>query len=161
MSSWLSWRRVAAIVAAGIVTTGTLWLFGVAPGFAVAFGALAMVAILTRYAYGGVRTLAWDAEPPHQRPGTRSEIMQLSWSMRNVRGTVGDAGLRRLRSFARARLTRLGYDLDADTDRAALLELLGAEAYGIITDPRTHPRLPAVERSIILLDGLSVSPEGH
>lgn len=156
-----AWRRVAAVIIAGVVTSGLLWFVGVAAGFALAVGALVMVAIVVIQAFAGIQAPEWDGEPARTRPGARSDIVKLSWAMRHVRGEVSDAGLKRTRAFATGRLARLGYDVDAPDDRALLLELLGAETLGILNDPHAHPRLPAVERALDRLERLPTSSEGH
>lgn len=156
-----AWRRVAAVVTAGVVTAGLLWFVGVATGFALAVSALVMVAIVVIQAFAGIDAPEWDGEPARTRPGARSDIVKLSWAMRHVRGEVSDAGLKRTRAFAASRLARLGYDLDAPDDVALLVDLLGAEAFGILNDPHSHVRLPAVERALDRLDRLPASSEGH
>ncbi|HKT57533.1 MAG TPA: hypothetical protein VJR25_12245, partial [Microbacterium sp.] len=111
-------RRVMSIVGSvvlGGVTATVLWLVGLSVPFAAAFG---VVAAALSVAWSGLTDadaqLASQADPP-PRHGKRSDIVQISWSLRPVRAGVGrvaprlrpvhEAGVRRLRRFAARRLS--------------------------------------------------------
>nr|WP_274635754.1 hypothetical protein [Microbacterium bovistercoris] len=144
---------VVAGTALGAVTGFVLWGLGMSwpAGVAVALFGLAGGIAWAGFA-GGDRPLyaRTHAEP---RPGTRSDMTQIAWSLRGRNGEISDSGVKRLRAFARARLGRHGLDLDDERDAAQIRVRLGPAG----ADPLLggHVRsIAEVERCLDALEAL-------
>ena len=147
-------RLVAALVV-GAVVGGTLWFTGVDMLYSVAFGGLLAVIVTAWLAYSDGPTLTWPNAEHEPRAGTRTDVSWLAYSFRPHRGSIRDHGVTVLRSVASARLRRHGLDLTSTADGAAIIRLIGDDAYATLT-PRNGvmPSLPAVEHCLDMLERL-------
>lgn len=144
-------------VIAGAATAGALWFAGIATPFAVGAGIVVLASGVAWSAFSGGESPAYLHTRAEPRPGTRSDVMQLAWSLRGRDGRVSDTGAKRLRAFARGRLARAGLDADSPADAAAIRELVGTDAWATIAGPG-RPTLRAVEQCLDRLD--HVAPHG-
>lgn len=166
-------RRVMSIVGSAVlggVTATELWLVGLSVPFAAAFG---VVAAALSVAWSGLADA--DAQPvlradPPARHGKRSDIVQVSWSLRPVRIGVGrvaprlrpvhEAGVRRLRRFAARRLGTYGLDLGSPGDRAQVERMLGADVAAVLTSPGYDVPLATVNACLDALEALDPDRKG-
>lgn len=151
-------RGVSAVVWASVVGAAlgmALWVFGVSAWFAAGAGILVAAGGVAWAGFTGGLMPTFVREPPHPRPGTRSDLMQLSWALHGRDGRISDTAVKRLRGFARGRLARAGLDLDDPDDIAGIVAVVGTEAHTTLTD-RRRPTLAAVERCLDRLDGVAV-----
>lgn len=119
----MSRGRAAGAVLAVAAVVAAMWGIGFdSVNIALGAAATAVVAALV-----GHRDLGRDHGLPHlsaeKRGGHRHEVSQLSWSLTERDGRVGDRGLRQLREVAAGRLRLAGIDpADDDAVRAHLGE---------------------------------------
>ncbi|WP_413450781.1 hypothetical protein AA0Y32_02300 [Georgenia phoenicis] len=142
-------RAVAAVVAAAVVA-GLLWTLGfTGVNIALAAGAAAVVAVVV-----GHRDLGREHElpqlPAEERAGHRHEVSQLSWSLTDRDGRVGERGLRQLREVAAGRLTGAGID---PTDDAAVRAALGERAWRTLRATTPQP-VRALDACLTALENL-------
>jgi hypothetical protein len=153
-------RAIGPIGTSACIAVGAavlLWSVGVSLAFAVAVAVLAIAIGITVGAFAGSAAPARKRERPTPRPGTRSEVAQLSWTLRARAEGVSDAGRKRLRMFARRRLRRAGLDVDDPADAERLRALLGDKGFELVTSENAKASLADVERCVTALDGLAVS----
>jgi len=144
-------RRAMPVVATTLLAAGTglvLWLVGLSPGFAVAFGVVAIAAGIAWSGLVDAEALGLPRPERHPQAGTRADIAQISWSMRPLRpgvvrflpvdGPIHEQGVRRLRRFAARRLSAWGLDPADPADRPELERLLGAGPAWVITSAPTN-----------------------
>ncbi|WP_152192972.1 hypothetical protein [Georgenia satyanarayanai] len=119
----MSGARAAGAVLAVAAVAAALWGIGL-DGVNVA---LAAAATAVAAAVVGHRDLGRDHAlpqlPGERRGGHRHEVSQLSWSLTDRDGRIGERGLRQLREVAAGRLALAGIDpADDDAVRAHLGE---------------------------------------
>ncbi|MCM3662483.1 hypothetical protein M3148_16010 [Georgenia satyanarayanai] len=119
----MSRGRAAAAVLAVVAVAVAMWGIGF-DGVNIALAAAATAVVATVV---GHRDLGRDHVlpqlPAEQRGGHRHEVSQLSWSLTDRDGRVGERGLRQLREVAAGRLALAGIDpADDDAVRAHLGE---------------------------------------
>ncbi|MEE6280125.1 hypothetical protein [Georgenia sp. MJ170] len=149
------WRLLGgALLTAGVVTVMTLLNFD---GVNIALGAVATVALSTLTGHreiGG--DLGWPALPADERGGHRHEVSQLSWSLTDRDGRVGERGLRRLRDVAAGRLRLAGIDPDDDD---AVRAAIGEHAWRTLRITRDNrPTVRALDACLTALDDLQGAP---
>lgn len=166
-------RRVLSGIGAGVLgatTAVVLWLVGLSWAFAVAFGIVAAtLAIIGSGLTDADAPIALRSDPP-PRAGQRSDIVQLSWSLRPARAGSGRFGMRdrpvhgaavrRLRRFAGRRLAGHGLDLADPEDRDRLSRLLGAEVVSVLTSRSDDVSLTTINACLDALDALEQSERG-
>lgn len=116
-------RMIWAVAATIVVTVGMI-LLGVEPLFALGYGVLAGVLVISAILrYAGEQVLP---SPHHRRePVTRgSEISRLAWGFNPRTQLAGETVARRARAVLGRRLARLG--IDAENDRQRVDEILGS-----------------------------------
>jgi hypothetical protein len=151
-------RLVLTLVVA-VVVGGVGWWAGMDAAHALAL-ALAVVAIgIVWVAVPDHEHTGWRDEPIEQPEGARHDVVRLSWMLRSRGGAVQSAGVRRIRDLAQERLDPYRLHLDSAADRAAIEDLIGAEAYATL-HPRSDrlPKLAAVTRCLDRLDRLDRTP---
>ncbi|WP_052226775.1 hypothetical protein [Microbacterium mangrovi] len=165
-------RRVLSGLGAavlGAVTATVLWLVGLSWAFAVAFGIVAAtLAVLGSGLTDADAVLSPRVDPP-PRAGQRSDIAQLSWSLRPARAGSGrfgmrdrpvhGAGVRRLRRYAAQRLAGHGLDLADPAHRAELDRVLGPDVVAVLTSRGEDVSLPTINACLDALDALQPPPE--
>jgi hypothetical protein len=140
---------VAAAVAAGA------WLIGVDVVHALVIGLCLAVVVIVAQTVDLAPDPGWEPEPPPARHGSRGELVSLAWTMVGRDGRAGERLLRRVRSVGAGRLARLGLDIGEPADDAAIRELLGARAWGVLVGRGGRaPSLADVEHAVTCLERL-------
>lgn len=141
--------RVLLALCAGALVAGGAYVFGVEASFALAWGILAVVAMVLL----GL-PVTDDAEPwppVSQRPARRgSEVARLAWSIRRDTGEVRPVVMRRVLAMIRRRSARLGVDLDGPGADERADALLGVGTWTRLIGPA--PTMTDVERALDALD---------
>ncbi len=115
-------RAAAAVLAVAAVAAAMSGIGFDGVNIALAAAATAVVAAVVGHRDLG-REHGLPQLPVEQRAGHRHEVSQLSWSLTDRDGRVGDRGLRQLREVAAGRLALAGIDpADDDAVRAHLGE---------------------------------------
>lgn len=152
---WWPRRQLAGRVVFGVLSGGICYYFGADVWWSFTIGLAVLVlgvAVLARPAHRGVR---WPSPAAPDRTGTRSDVVELSWSLRTRYGRVGLTALSRLQRLARSRLAQRQLDLRRPADRAAIEELLGRGVYRLLTSNQVRrPTLRAYVRCLDVLDAL-------
>ena len=154
-------RRVIVVIAGSALAGFAAWLIGMDTGHAaivgVVFVALGLVWIGVPVAPG----LDWELEQRTVREGTRSNVVELSWSLQARRRGVQQSALRRVQVLATDRLARHRLDLRNPADRAEIERLLGARAYATLQPPtRGLPKLRDLVECLDRLDDLDPDRTG-
>jgi hypothetical protein len=122
----------AAPIAAGALVGAAagflLWVLGVSWAVAAAMALFGIAAGIAWAGFAGGVTPLFARLPADPRPGTRSDMTQIAWSLRGRHGEISDAGVKRLRAFARRRLAHDRLDLDDRGDEPRIRALLGDAA---------------------------------
>lgn len=154
----LSWGSASRALAALLALTGLAWYFGADLAHAVL-----LASALTVFAWLSASVPAPPAESTDwrdplrsKRVGSRSDLAQLSRSLREGRGRVGDAALGRARRIAQRRLMAHGVDLLDPADRDRVDQLIGRPARRVLaTGRRRRPvSLRSLRRCLDALDAL-------
>ncbi|WP_242497698.1 hypothetical protein [Microbacterium protaetiae] len=151
-------RTAGGAVVPAVLIGGALWFFGVTWPFAVAAAALFLAGTLAWLAHTGAALPLYPEADADPRPGTRFELVQTAWSLRGRHGEITDAGLKRLRGFARRRLARRGWDLDDPADAGAVRGALGDRAWTTLMR-NDGVRLSDVEHCLSMLESLPKTGE--
>jgi len=141
---------VGALVAAAAVGLA-LWFFGLALPFAVAAGVLVIAGVIAWSVHAGAEPPVYPVVRTEPRPGTRSDVVQTAWALRPRHGEVGDAGVKRVRAFARRRLARHGWDLDDPAAVPAIRDAVGDRAWAVLSGAAST-RLSDVEHCLDVLE---------
>ncbi len=94
----------------------------------------------------------WRAVGRSNLAGARSDVAQLSGSLRGRYGRVGHGVVWRLQQIARHRLARYQLDLGDPADGPRIEQLIGRRAYGLIIGGRRRP--PLLRSVLHCLDAL-------
>jgi hypothetical protein len=112
----------------GAAAGAVLWVLGASWSVTVALAVFGLAAGVAWAGFAGAERRRFVRLPLDARPGTRSDMTQIAWSLRGRHGEIGDAGVRRLRAFARSRLAHRGLDIDEPADASQIRLLLGERA---------------------------------
>lgn len=147
--------RVAASIVVGIIAAAVLWIFGVDAWFAVAVGCLLVTVGLVWAAYSGPTDVKWPEKKPTPLPGTRSDVARLAWAFQGRHGSIREPGFRAVHDLASRRLARHGLDIDSPHDHAAVVALIGEQAY-VTLHPRKGilPSFPAITHCVDALEAM-------
>ncbi|GAA3769374.1 hypothetical protein GCM10022240_22220 [Microbacterium kribbense] len=124
---------IAGGAALGAVVALLLWFVGVTAPFAVAAGALVLAGGIAWTAFADTDSPGYHRADPSPRPGTRSDLARVSWSLHSRHGQIGESGRKHLYAFARTRLARSGLDLDDPAAAEPIRALLGDRPYLTLT----------------------------
>ena len=102
-----------------------------------------------------VGTTAWRGGPRPNRDGARSEVAELSWSLRTSYGRVDNRAVSRARQLARHRLAVHQIDLNDPGDRGAVEGLIGRSAYAVLVRSERRPSLRSLLHCLDALDSLN------
>lgn len=160
----MTMRVMVRPVSAGAVPAAligiVLWVAGVAWPFAVAAGVLALAVVLAWVTQLDTAPPLYAQLPGEPRPGTRSQVAQTAWSLRGRHGQVGDAGRKRLRSFAASRLARHGLDLQDAAAAEAIRAAVGDRAWAVL-DGAGSIRLADIDHCVDRLESLGQTGQEH
>ena len=151
---------IGAAALPAVLVGGTLWFFGVAWPFAVAAAVIFLAGALAWTSRTGTALPVYPTARTDPRPGTRSDFVQTAWSLRGRHGEIADAGLKRLRSFARRRLERRGWNLDEPAHAGAIRAELGEPAWSTLSRS-DGVRISDVEHCLNVLESLGKTGEHH
>ncbi len=117
----MSPARLIGTGLAAAAVAAAMWFIGFTP-VNISLGAAAAAVLGTLVGHQDLgREHSLPQLPDAQRAGYRHEVSQISWSLTDRDGRVGDTGLRQLRAVAAGRLELAGIDPgDDDAVRAAL-----------------------------------------
>jgi hypothetical protein len=107
----------------------------------------------------------WPPGPALSLDGARREAAQLSWSLSARPGMAGDnivseTVVARIRVIAANRLASRQLDLDDPAHRAAIVQLLGRQAWELVNPGRSRAaNLTSVLRSLDVIDSLGPRPQ--
>ncbi|QPZ39959.1 hypothetical protein [Paramicrobacterium chengjingii] len=124
--------RVIAVCLLTIAFGALLWLLGLAPSFAVAFGLLVPVIALLWACRADNDSAPWGPAEPYRGVGARQDISRLAWALRSTQGRVGDTARKRVRAVAAHRLERIGLHLDEPADEPAIIAAIGERAFAVV-----------------------------
>ena len=148
-------RETIRTLCAGVLIAAICWYFGADVWEAILFGGV----LTTVGLIGLVGTAAtdlgntdWRAGGRPNRDGARSEVAQLSWSLRGSYGRVGSPAVWRARRLARQRLAVYQLDLGNPADRPEIERLIGRRAYAVLV--RGERRPPLLRTFVHCLDAL-------
>jgi len=147
---------IAAGALLGAVSGFLLWVLGVSWAVAVAIALFGIAAGIAWAGFAGGETPLFARLPADPRPGTRSDMTQVAWSLRGRHGEVSDAGVKRLRAFARARLAHHRLDLDDPGDQSRIRALLGDTAAAALIHGSVRT-IADVERCLDALETLDAA----
>ncbi|HWD61816.1 MAG TPA: hypothetical protein VG369_04915 [Humibacter sp.] len=157
----LTGGRIAASIIVGVLAAALLWFFGVDTWFSVAVGCLIIAVGLAWAAYSGPSAVKWPQEKPSPLPGTRSDVTRLAWAFQGRRGSVREPGFRAVRELGVRRLARHGLDVDTQEDRAAVVALIGEQAYAALHPVRgILPSFGALTHCVDALEAID-RPKGQ
>lgn len=148
-------RTTIGVLAVAFLFALIFWYFGADVWHAILIGAgITLVALLGWLAMAiQVGDSPWSSRGRSNQAGSRSDISELSWSLR---GNSGTAAVWRLRRIARQRLVRHHLDLDNAADRHRIEQLIGRQAYVVLARGRRRQvRLRALLRCLDALDALA------
>lgn len=140
--------------AAGVM----LWILGASWAVSVALALFGLAAGVAWAGFAGAERPRFTPVPVDARPGTRSDMTQIAWSLRGRHGEISDAGVRRLRAFARSRLAHHGLDLDDPGDATRILLRLGERVGSALITGRVRT-IGDVELCLDQLEALDNGPQ--
>jgi hypothetical protein len=102
----------------------------------------------------------WRGHGIGNREGARSDVTELSWSLRGSYGRVDNRAVWRIRGVARQRLLQYQLDLFNPADRRNIEQLIGRRAYVVLVrDARRPPWLRSFIHCLDALDALETTPK--
>lgn len=151
-------REAARTLGAGLLLALVCWYFGVDVWHSILLGCAITVSALALLIGAG----APDARDPNWRPGrrasregSRSDVANLSGSLRSGWGFVGLTAQRQLMQIARRRLALEGLDLGNAEHRPAIERRIGPRAYRVLVSrPDKMPSLRSLLYCLDVLDAL-------
>jgi hypothetical protein len=155
-------RETAEILGCAFVAAAICWYFGVDVWHAILLGCAITVtalAVLIGSAAPDALDLSWRPGKRSQREGSRSDVANLSRSLRSGWGYVGLTAERQLQQIARRRLALEGLDLGNADHRPAIEQRIGAASYRVLVRP--HGRMPTLRALISCLDALDALDSTH
>ena len=151
-------RATGEIFGAGFLIAVICWYFGVDVWHAILLGSAITVtalALLVGSWAQGIGDLSWRHGDRRHREGSRSDIANLSSSLRSGWGFVGRTAERQLQQIARRRLALEGLDLKNAEHRQAIERRIGAEACrALMSSQGRVPRLRVLLRCLDALDAI-------
>jgi hypothetical protein len=159
-------RRVTILaLIAAVLVAAICWYFGTDVWHAVLLGSvlttvglIILVGTAERDLGAGDRdlgTTSWQGGPRPNRDGARSEVAELSWSLRTSYGRVDSRAVSRARQLARHRLALHQLDLNEPGNRAAVEGLIGRSAYAVLVRRERRPSLRSLLHCLDALDALN------
>ena len=155
-------REMIEIFGAGFLIAVLCWYFGVDAWHAILLGCAITVtalALLVGSSAPDALDLSWRPGKRASREGSRSDVANLSSSLRSGWGFVGLTAERQLQQIARRRLAVEGLDLRNADHRSAIEQRIGAPAYRVLVSPAG--RLPRLRSLISCLDALDAIDSTH
>lgn len=148
-------RTTIGVLAVAFLLALIFWYFGADVWHAILIGAgITLVALLGWLAMAiQVGDSPWSSRGRSNHAGSRSDVSELSWSLR---GNSGTAAVWRLRRIARQRLARHHLDLDNAADRPRIEQLIGRQAY-VVLARRRQVRLRALLRCLDALSAIDLA----
>jgi hypothetical protein len=148
-------RAVREILGPGVLIAVICWYFGVDVWHAVLLGCAIPVialALLVGSMARDARDLSWRPGNRGHREGSRTDVANLSSSLRGGWGFVGLTADRQLQQIAQRRLAIEGLDLNNVEHQSAIERRIGAEAYGVLVS--SQGRVPTLGALVNCLDAL-------
>lgn len=146
----------------GAAIGGAAWYLGMDAAHAAGLGAAVLALAACLSSLGEAASMAWPAEEPPLRPGSRRDIVQLGWSLGGRGGRVSGEGVRRLRTIAARALALRGIDLDDPAAAPRVAELLGEDAPALLRRGAAPNATRAQVLALIAhLEALVPPPEGE
>ncbi|MGH9090003.1 MAG: hypothetical protein ACRDZR_01270 [Acidimicrobiales bacterium] len=102
-----------------------------------------------------VADVSWRGGRRTNRNGSRSDVAELSWSLRGSHGRVGNSAMWRVQQLARRRLALHQLDLHDPADSRRIKQLIGRSAYTVLgRGDRRPPRLRSLLGCLDALEAL-------
>jgi hypothetical protein len=150
------WALVAAVLVAALC-----WYFGADLWHSVLLGGVITTVGSISLAGTPARdpsVTGWRDRPSSSRQGARSEVAELSWSLRtNYAGRVDIRAVLRARQLARRRLAPYQVDLNDPADRPRVEALIGTRAYAVLVRRERRPTLRSLVHCLDALDALGTT----
>lgn len=148
----MSRARVLGVTVAVVAVVAAMWLTRF-DGVNIALAAVATAVVGTLVGHRELsHEMVWPQLPDERRGGHRQEVSQLSWSLTDRDGRVGEQGRRRLRTVAAGRLALVGVDLDDDD---AVRAHLGDRAWRTLrATAKNPPTVRALDACLTTLEEL-------
>jgi hypothetical protein len=155
-------RETIRVLGIAVLLAAICWYLGANVWHSILLGCAITVAWLAGMAgtaYPEIRDLGWRHGDRAANKGSRSDVANLSWSLRNSWGSVGRAAEWRLRQIARHRLALEGLDLGNPDDGPAIERRLGRPVYRVLvrTIQKRRLRRRALLYCLDALDALNPS----
>jgi hypothetical protein len=148
-------RLTITILVVALVVAVICWYFGADAWHALLLGGgITTVGLIGMLAMTiQVGDSPWRNRGSSNQAGSRSDVAELSWSLR---GGSGNAVVWRVRRIARQRLARYQLDLDNKADRPRIEQLIGRRAYLALAGGKRRPaRLRTLYSCLDALDALA------
>jgi hypothetical protein len=151
-------RATVRILILALLAAALCWYFGanalhaiLIGGVVTTVGVIGLVASETP----DLIVIDWRSAGRPNRHGARSDVAELSWTLRGSFGRVGSPAVWRARRLARQRLARHQLDLLNPADRPEIERLIGRRAYAVlVSGERRSPLLRTFVHCLDALDAL-------
>jgi hypothetical protein len=152
------WRATVGALTVALFLAAICWYFGADPWHSILIGtAVTAVAVSGLVGIGDLNLgeIVWRGGGRPNRNGARSDIEELSWSLRGSRGRVNPEVMWRVRRLARQRLALHQLDLLDPADRGKIEQLIGHRANALLVRGDRRPPLRSLLRCLDVLDTLN------
>jgi hypothetical protein len=155
------WATIRVLLAV-LLVAAICWYFGVDVWHSILLGsALTTVGLIALVGSASpvLASTDWRSGGRPNRHGARSDVAELSWSLRGSYGRVDNRAVRRVQQLARQRLALYQLDLLNPEDRGEIEQLIGHRAYAVLVrgTRRRPPLLRSFVRCLDALDSLDNS----
>lgn len=148
---------IAPAILVGVVAGAAIWFFGAGAWWGCAVGAIAAALVALWRAAPALEEPLWPKHRPEAAAGSRDDVHVLGWAVADLHGHVQQRAYSRVREVARDRLTPLGLDLDAASDRTEIEARIGKRAYATLhANVSSMPSQSALLACLDALDGIAV-----
>jgi hypothetical protein len=148
-------RATARVLILALLAAALCWYFGADAWHAILIGGvITTVGVIGLVASEtpDLITIDWRSVGRPNRHGARSDVAELSWTLRGSYGRVGGPAVWRARRLARQRLAVYQLDLGNPADRPEIERLIGRRAYTVLV--RGERRPPLLRTFVHCLDAL-------
>jgi hypothetical protein len=151
-------KPTVLVLGGGVVVAAACWFFGTDAWHAITIGGCLGAIGVAWVAVPDHPNVSWRDDDVTSRKGARSDVVNLSWSLRPRYGRVQHTVLRRVQGVARYRLSERQLDLLDPLDRPEIERLIGSAAYAVLSSSGSRPPLlRSIVRCLDILDALAPS----
>ncbi len=150
-------RATIGVLIVALLVAACCWYFGADAWHSILIGiALTTVGVSGLVSIAGLDLgyVVWRGGGRPNRDGARSDIAELSWSLRGNHGRVDRGAVWRVQRLAQQRLALHRLDLLDPADRPKIEQLIGRNAYAVLVRRKRHPLLRSLLHCLDMLDTL-------